>query len=211
MAFYPIFINIKDKPVLVVGGGSIACRKVQTLLEFGAFVRIVSPQVIPELRQLINEGNCQWRKKVYAKEDIEDAVLVFSCTEKEEINAQVALDAEAENRLINVADDPQKCSFIVPSIMRRGDLSIAVSTGGSSPMAARIIREELEEIYGDEIKVYLDLLRNWRERVKTNLPAEKRRQFWEKATEGQVLALIKKGQMQQAEEVMEKCFQSLSD
>lgn len=207
--YYPIFIDLENKPVLVIGGGAVACRKVQTLLTYGALVRIISPYIIDELKCLIDGKNCRWISKEYSEGDILDAVLVFSCTDQEEINARVAQDAGKLNRPVNVVDDPDKCSFIVPSILTRGDLSIAVSTGGSSPLAARLIRQELEEIYGDEMKDYLDLLRTWRPKIKKNLSPEKRKAFWEMATSGKILDYIKNGQVNQAKEVMENCFRSL--
>ena len=209
--YYPIYIDLEDKPVLVVGGGTVALRKVTTLLQHGALVRIVSPKLVPELYDLVDNNKCKWVAREYASEDIEDAILVFSCTEKESVNFEVAQDSKALKRLINAVDDPKNCTFIVPSIMKRGDLTIAVSTGGSSPMAARLIREELEDIYGDEMRIYLELLHNWRKKIKQYLPMNKRQEFWNRVTDGEVLGLIKQGQLDQAKEVMEDCFRLLSD
>ena len=207
--YYPIYMDIENKPVLVIGGGKVALRKVKTLLEYGAIVRIVSPKLIAELEQLLDGVRCIWIAKEYSTEDIKDAVLVFACTEKEEVNAKIAEDAKVNYRPINVVDDPDKCSFIVPSVLIRGDLSIAVSTGGSSPLVARKIREELEALYTEDMEIYLDLLRNWRQEVKEKLPATKRAQFWEQVTDGKVLQLIKDGRIEQAKEVMDNCFRSL--
>lgn len=208
-SYYPIFINIKDKPVLVVGGGMVAYRKVSTLLEYGAQVRIVSPKIIPELEERIDGVHCCWVSKEYSKEDIRDAVLVFSCTEKEAINIRVAEDANASQRLVNVIDDQEKCSFFVPAIMRQGDLTIAISTAGSSPLVASRIKKELSQLYGEEMEVYLNLLRFWRKEIKTHLPLEKRREFWEKVTNGQAWALIKAGELDKAGEEIQDCFRSL--
>lgn len=210
MSYYPIFIELFNKPVLVVGGGTVAYRKVKTLLEFGARVRVVSPQIIPALKEIADGKSCLWLPKEYSSEDIKDSVLIFSCTEKADVNARVACDAKLKEKLINVVDDPDNCTFIVPSILNRGDLSIAISTAGSSPMAARRIREELERIYGTEMEVYLGLLRAWRKEIKTNLPPEKRQLFWELVTDGEVLNHIKNGQLERAKEVIQACFRSLS-
>lgn len=207
--YYPIYVNLEAQPVLVVGGGRVAWRKVQTLLKHGAYVRVVSPELIPELEELVDEKTCFWLRKIYSAEDMQEAVLVFSCTEKEEINAQVARDAKVLRRQVNVVDDPEKCSFIVPSIMERGDLKIAVSTGGSSPLVARQVRAELEDLYGQEMAEYLALLKSWRRKVKDNLSPEKRNAFWNRITDGEVRGLVQDRQLREAEGVMEKCFQSL--
>lgn len=209
--YYPIFLDLKDKPVLVIGGGGVALRKVQTLLAHEARVYVVAPEINSELRALIDGKRCIWSSKPYDKEDIKDAVLIFSCTDQEEVNAQVARDAALACRPVNVADDPDKCGFIVPSIMERGDLSLAVSTGGSSPMVARQIRAELEGMYGEEMKEYLALLKSWRPRVKESLSPAKRRLFWERVTDGQVRSIIKAKRLAEAEGVVEACFRSLLD
>lgn len=209
MSYYPLYLDLENKTVLVVGGGAVACRKVETLLEYGAAVKIVSPRVTDGLEALIDQERCLWIARTYSPEDIHGSVLVFSCTEKEEINARVAGDAKTHNIPVNVVDDPDKCSFFVPSVLKRGDLSIAVSTTGSSPKVAGRIRRQLEEIYGNEMAVYLTLLRTWRREIKDRLPPEKRLLFWEKVTDGHVLEHIKNGQLDQAKEVIENCFRSL--
>jgi precorrin-2 dehydrogenase/sirohydrochlorin ferrochelatase len=207
--YYPIFMDIEAQSVLVVGGGSIALRKVQALLDHGAIVHIVSPQLIPELKVLINDKTCLWSEKEYSTEDIQEAILVFSCTEKEDVNAIVSRDAKNLHRPANIVDDPEKCSFIVPSIMEQGDLKIAVSTGGSSPIVARQVRAELQTLYGREMAEYLTLLKTWRNIVKLRLSPEKRSIFWDRATDGEVRGLIKAQHLTEAEGVVEKCFLSL--
>ncbi|TGE34452.1 bifunctional precorrin-2 dehydrogenase/sirohydrochlorin ferrochelatase [Desulfosporosinus sp. Sb-LF] len=209
--YYPIFMDLKAQPILVVGGGIVALRKVQTLLHHEAIVNIVSPRLIPELKELIDDKACFWLEKEYSAEDIQEAVLVFSCTEKEDVNAHVSFDAIAHHRPVNVVDDPEKCSFIVPSMMERGDLKIAVSTGGSSPIVARQVRVELENLYGHEMAEYLCLLKTWRNLAKSKLSLEKRGIFWNRATDGEVKELIKADRLAEAEGVVERCFLSLLD
>lgn len=209
--YYPIFIDLKGLPVLVVGGGSVALRKVQTLLHHQALVRIVSPRLVPELEELIDGKTCFWTEKEYSSADIQEAMLVFSCTEIESVNRQVSEDAKRSYRCVNVVDDPEKCSFIVPSIMEQGDLKIAVSTGGSSPIVARQVRAELEDLYGPEMAEYLALLKNWRPKAKSELLPEKRNVFWSRVTDGEVRDLIKAGHLIQAKGVVEQCFLSLLD
>jgi len=207
--FYPIYVEMQNKPVLVVGGGTVAFRKVKTLLDHGAIVRIVSPKLLPELEELVDFERCTWKEKEYTSDDLEDAILVFSCTEDEKVNGTVAKHTRDALRLINVVDDPEKCTFIVPSILERGDLSIAVSTGGSSPIVAHQIRAELEERYGDEYKEYLSLLKSFRKEVKSRLSTAQKEKFWDRVTDGEVLQLIQKGQLDHAKGVVENCFRSL--
>jgi len=207
--YYPVFLDLRNQDVLVVGGGSVAARKVRTLLEHEARVRVVSPQIVPELGELVDGERCSWVSREYADGDIQGAVIVFSCTEKEDVNAAVAEAAKTCGRPVNVVDDPEKCSFIVPSILERGDLCIAVSTGGASPMVARQIREELERIYGQELAEYIALLGAWRPLVKSSLPAEKRRLFWQRVTDGEVRHLVTQGRLAEAKGVIDACFRSL--
>lgn len=207
--YYPVFMDLENKSVLVVGGGKVAQRKVETLIAHSAKVRIVAPQLMPELLALVQAGKCLWEEREYEDGDIRDAVLIFSCTEKEEVNAQVALAAKTGQRPVNVVDDPDKCSFIVPSILERGDLTIAVSTAGSSPLVARQVRTEIGEVYGEEMAEYLALLKKWRAEIKQSLPPGKRREFWASVTDGRVRNLVEQGQMKVAEGVVEQCFRSL--
>jgi len=204
-------MDLEAQPVLVVGGGIVALRKVQTLLDHEAIVHIVSPQLVPDLKALINNHTCFWSEKEYSTDDIQEAILVFSCTEKEEVNAKVSSDANTHYRPVNVVDAPEKCRFIVPSIMEQGDLKIAVSTGGSSPIVARQVRAELQTHYGKEMAEYLTLLKTWRNIVKVSLSPEKRSIFWNRATDGEVRGLIKAQQLTEAKGVVEKCFLSLLD
>ena len=211
VVYYPLFMNLKDQWVLVVGGGAVAYRKVKTLLASQALVRVVSPGLISPLEMLIDDKRCFWSMKEYSLTDLGDVVLVFACTEKAEVNDRVAADAQAASRPVNVADNQEKCSFIVPSIFRQGDLSIAVSTGGASPLVARQIRKQLEEIYGDPMAAYLDLLKTWRPEIKRKLPEAKRQAFWEKVTDGVIWEMIKADRLEEAKGVIEQCFQSLLD
>ena len=204
--YYPLFMDLKDQRVLVVGGGTVAFRKVQTLLAHQALVHIVSPQLISQLRLLIDDKRCFWTQKEYCQADLKDAVLVFSCTEKVDVNARVAMDAKAAFRPVNVVDDPEKSSFIVPSLLERGDLSIAVSTGGASPIVARQIRADLEELYGDPMAEYLTLLKTWRLEIKSKLPELKRRVFWEKVTDGAILEMIKAKRLKESNSVSSHCW-----
>ena len=200
---------LTDKTALVIGGGRVATRRASTLISCGARVRIVSPELSCELRQLVDQGLCQWAQKGYDSTDLEGVSLVLACTDDEEVNRQVWDDATRRQTLVNVADRPELCSFFLPAVLHRDSLSIAVSTDGASPMAARLIREDLEKLVGDETAGFVKLMRAWRSRVLSDLPAESRERFWQRVVEGQIYELAKHGELSQAEEILSRLYEEL--
>lgn len=165
--FYPMFVDVEGRRCLVVGGGPVATEKATKLREHGAAIRLVSPQITDELRQMVDAGEIlEFHQREYRPEDLRNCFLVIAATNLEEVNRAVWDDAEAANLLCNVVDVPPLCNFIVPSIVRRGELALAVSTGGASPVVAAHIRRQLEETYGDEWEALVDLLRDLREELK---------------------------------------------
>ena len=187
----------------------MATRKVKGLLECGALVTVVSPTLTPELQELVGQSLCQWKEKTYDNTDLNEVMLVFACTGSREVNARISEDATKRQLLVNVADCPDLCSFYLPSVLRRGMLSIAVSTEGSSPLTARHIRENLEEQFDDAMGTYLELLQSWREKITTTLPPEKRLLFWQQASEEQIYELVKQNQLTQAEAILNVLYTSL--
>jgi precorrin-2 dehydrogenase/sirohydrochlorin ferrochelatase len=156
MRYYPVNLDITDRNCLVVGGGSVASRKVATLLSCGAAVTVVSPRVCDRLNQLAAEGAIRLNKRPYDRADLEGMFLVIGATDDEDVNRKVSRDAEAHRMLCNIADRPGICNFILPSIVRRGDLILTISTSGSSPAFAKKMRQCLESQFGEE---YADFLR----------------------------------------------------
>lgn len=148
--YYPIFLNIRGKKCLVVGGGEVALRKVKALLEHGANVQVVSPVLCTELSQLAKDGAVQAHQRSYKAEDLQDALIAVVATDNAKTNEGVAAEARRRGVLVNVVDDPQHSDFIVPSYFRRGDVTIAVSTSGRSPALARKIRSQLEKDFEPE-------------------------------------------------------------
>ena len=142
--YYPLLLNIQGKKCLVVGGGEVALRKAQMLVEYGAIVEIVSPSLCPELKELVKNGAVRAAIKDYGPGDLDDALLVVAATDNASINEKVAAEARKTGILVNVADKPDISDFIVPSYFRHGDIIVAVSTSGKSPALARKIRAELE-------------------------------------------------------------------
>lgn len=165
--FYPMFVDLEGRRCLVVGGGPVATEKVEKLLDHGAVVRLVSPELTPELAALVGSGDiAEHRARPYRPEDLEDCFLVIAATNLDAINRMVWQDAEARDMVCNVVDVPALCNFIVPSIVRRGELALAISTGGASPVVAKHIRRRLDETFGPEWEALVELLRDVREELK---------------------------------------------
>jgi len=156
MRYYPVSLDIKNRKCLVVGGGGVGTRKVMTLLDCGAKVTVVSPDVRENLLELSDSGLIILEKRPYRETDLAGMFLVIGTTDDEELNRQISIDAEKLNVLCNIADRPKVCNFILPSIVNRGDLTISISTSGKSPALAKRLRIELEEQFGNE---YAELLR----------------------------------------------------
>ncbi len=148
--YYPIFMNIGGKKCVVVGGGEVALRKVKTLLEHGASVKVISPDLCSKLGQLAESGEISVLQRSYRAGDLQDAVIAIVATDDSNTNLEVVKEAQRRAVLVNVVDDAESSDFIVPSCMRRGDVTIAISTAGRSPALARKIRTRLEKDFGDE-------------------------------------------------------------
>ncbi|MCL6561121.1 MAG: bifunctional precorrin-2 dehydrogenase/sirohydrochlorin ferrochelatase, partial [Firmicutes bacterium] len=167
---YPAFIKLQGERCVVIGGGKVAARKVGSLLECGARVTVISPAVVEEIAAWANAGIIEWVKRCFEKGDTEGAFLVVSATDDREVNNAVALECKAKHILLNVVDQPEFCSFHVPSVIRRGPLAIAVSTGGKSPLLARKIREKLEEAVPPAFGEFLEYLGAVRSKVIAEYP-----------------------------------------
>lgn len=142
--YYPLFLDISGKECLVIGGGAVAERKVMMLLKFNASVRVVSPHVTKKLRRLAESGRIDLVLREYRSGDHTHAAVIFACTDLRETNRLVREDAAARGIPVNVVDRPEECDFIVPSIVKKGDVTIAISTSGVLPMASKKIRQAIE-------------------------------------------------------------------
>ena len=158
MRYYPVNLDIQNRKCLVVGGGSVSTRKVMTLLECGAIITVVSPDVSEELLELAKKKMIELKKRHYEASDINGIFLVIGATDNEELNWQINKDAELQYKLCNIADRPEACNFILPSIVNRGNLVIAVSTSGKSPAFAKKMRQDLEKQFGEEYDEFLQLM-----------------------------------------------------
>ena len=158
MKYYPIHLDIKNRNCLIVGGGAVGTRKVNTLLECGAHVTVISPDPTPHLTQLASKGSITLKKRAYRSDDLAGMFLVIGATDDETLNLQISEDAERAQILCNIADRPEVCNFILPSIVRQGDLVITISTSGKSPALAKHLRQKLETQFGREYADFLALM-----------------------------------------------------
>jgi precorrin-2 dehydrogenase/sirohydrochlorin ferrochelatase len=165
MCYYPVNLDVQDKDCLVVGGGSVGERKVRTLLECGARVTVVTILATEGLHTLASEGRIDLKTRGYKPSDVEGTFLVIGATDSEEINEKISEDAARRGLLVNIADRPAACNFVLPAIVRQGALLIAISTSNKSPAVARRIRQNLEEEFGPEYAVLLNLMGAIRQRL----------------------------------------------
>jgi precorrin-2 dehydrogenase/sirohydrochlorin ferrochelatase len=171
--YYPIFLNLKKKKCVVVGGGKIAERKVLSLLKANADVTVISPSLTERLKKESSCGKINHISREYRKGDLKNAFLVIAATASDDINKRVSENA---TNLINVVDTPSMCNFIVPSVIRRGLLTIAISTSGVSPALSKTIRKEIERLYGPAFGRYLGALKKIREKAMIEIKDKKKRE-----------------------------------
>jgi len=197
-SYYPVSLSISGKRCLVFGGGQVALRKVKMLLDFGAEVDVVSPELCHELALLVNSGKISVLPRGYQPGDLEGTFIAIAATDDKNINEEISIEGRERGVLVNVVDVPELCDFIVPSYVKRGDLTLAISTGGASPALARKLRTRLEKEFGEE---YTALTR-----IVGEVRAEMRRQgvrvdgdAWQEALDiDSILALLKQGRKQEA-------------
>jgi precorrin-2 dehydrogenase/sirohydrochlorin ferrochelatase len=205
MRYYPIQLDIRNRPCLVVGGGAVGTRKVNGLLACRARVTVVSREATDELKDAAAKGRITLRLGEYADSDMEGMFLVVGATDDEELNRRVSADAEGRRVLCNIADRPAECSFILPAVIARGDLVITVSTSGKSPALAKKLRLSLGRQFGEEYAVLLDLLGAIRKRLLAEAHApEAHKPLFEKIVDSDILELIRDGRMQAVDLLLER-------
>lgn len=162
---FPIFLKLESRPCLVVGAGVVAEGKIQGLLAERASVKVVAPDATPQIRQWASAGVIEWHQREFESTDLEGKFLVIVATSSRDVNTRVFTEAHAKGILCNAVDDPPNCDFYYPAVVRRGDLQIAISTGGHSPALAQRIRQELEQQFGPEYESWLAELGKQREEL----------------------------------------------
>lgn len=202
MRYYPICLDLQNRPVLVVGGGIIAEGKALQLVEARANVHLVSPTLTAALREKVDEGIITYRRGEFAATDLEGKALVISATNLPAVNESVAQAAQARGMLCNVVDQPALCNFITPSLLTRGDLQIAISSSGKSPTVAQRVKREISEIIGPEYETLLAVTAELRAEVKqTFSDFNSRRDFLKLFVESEALDLIRAGKIEEAREL----------
>jgi len=203
LTYYPALLDLAGRLVLLVGGGAVATRKLAALLQAGARVRLVSPELAPETEaQVIQEG-VEFFQRGFEPHDLDGAWLVVCATDDEALNRAVAAAAEAARVFVNVVDVPPLCSFIVPAVVRRGELTVAVSTGGASPAAARRLRQSLEGQFGPEWGVYLAILRAARQKLTAlGRPADQNRPLFYELVDSELMQRVTGGDAAGVDEVL---------
>ena len=152
--YYPVYLDLDGKPCVIIGGGEVAWRKVRGLLECRASLTVISPSVTPGIRERAETGELQWSAREYMEGDLKGAFLAIAATDRRLVNEAIANEAARNNVVLNVVDDPSLCTFIAPAVVRQGEVTVALSTGGASPALARKLRESLE---ASDVLQYADL------------------------------------------------------
>jgi precorrin-2 dehydrogenase/sirohydrochlorin ferrochelatase len=197
MKYYPVNLNIEGRKCLVVGGGPVAFRKARMLMECGAQVTVVSMDFCDDFQQITDTSSISLEQRTYFPSDLDGKFLVIGATDDTELNRRISADAEKKNMLCNIADVPEICNFILPSVIRRGDLVVSVSTSGKSPAFAKHLRKELETTFGDEYARFLALMGAIRKKLlQTEHAPESHKPLFERLIHSELLEMIKKDQIE---------------
>jgi len=201
MTDYPICLNNLHRALcIVVGGGNVAERKVHSLLAAGAAVRVISPELTKTLQAWADQGRIQHVQCAYRLGDLEGAFLAFAATDDHEVNRAISTEAQSRQLLVNVVNDPDLGNFTVPAVVRRGSLTISISTEGQSPALAAHLRQRIEQFIGPEYAHLLEIMSELRDQAMDACPTDRRRDLWYQLIESDILDLLRQGMIQEAHE-----------
>jgi len=201
--YYPIFLDIEDRSVVIIGGGNVCARKAETMMNYGAKVTIVSPEFTEEIERWGDEGKLTMRRKRYDEADLDGANIVIASTDDTPTNERIAADCRRRCIPVNVVDVTPLCEFIVPAIIDKGSVTIAVSTGGKSPALARTLKEDLQRMIGPEYAEVNDVLGTLRESAKRVLPTDvDRKRFFDGIIARGILDMLREGRRREAYRVI---------
>jgi len=203
--YYPVYIELRDQPCVVIGGGKIAEGKVEGLLAVEAKVTVIAPELTSHLHDLTEKKRITYIPRKYQSGDLTGAFLVICATDQAEINHQVWQEATANRQLVNVVDDTPRCNFIAPSILRKGDLTIAISTSGKAPALAVRLKERFQRELGPEYERFLELAGELREPLAQHIPDfETRKALWYELVDSDILDVLARGDKSSAREIISK-------
>ena len=203
--YYPIYIEMHDQPCVVIGGGQIAEGKVDGLLAAKANVTVISPELTSHLHDLVNQKQIKYVARAYQAGDLTGMFMVICATDQAEINHQVWQEATANHQLVNVVDDTPRCNFIAPSILRKGDLTIAISTSGRAPALAVRLKERLQRELGPEYERFLELAGELREPLARHIPDfETRKALWYELVDSEILDVLAYGDEDKARKIISR-------
>ena len=201
--YYPIYLDIEDRPVLIIGGGEVCARKAETMLKYGGRVTVVSPAFTNDIEQWAADGKLTLRRKKYEEADLDGAAIVIASTDDPCINARIARDCRRRKIPVNVVDVTHLCEFIVPAIIESGSIQVAISTGGKSPALARTLKEDLRRAIGDEYAEVNDVLGTLRPGAKKVLPTDvDRKRFFDGIIAAGILDMLREGRRAEAYETI---------
>lgn len=178
LSYYPVYLNLTERHVLLIGAGTIALQKLSALLEAGAKIHVVAPTALPEIAALARDGKITWSKRSYRTSDLKNISLVIAATDNKRLQQQISKESRARQIWSNVVDVPPLCDFIAPAIVRRGNIQIAISTGGAAPALAKYLRKRLEQSVGPELEAFVTMAQELRPSI-LKLDKEKRMALWE--------------------------------
>ena len=208
MDYLPIFVKLDNKRCLLVGGGKVAARKLTLLTQASAQVTVVATEFCDEIVELSQQHSIELIQDTFHSKYLTDVDLVFAATDDEQVNSDIYQLASARNLFVNVVDDQSKCSFIMPSIVDRGPVTIAIGTGGKAPVLARLLRGKIESVIPHSYGKLAELAARYRQRVKQLLPSgTSRKNFWEQVFEGSIGQKVLTGSSGSVERELESLLQ----
>lgn len=203
--YYPVYIQLQGQPCVVIGGGKIAEGKVEGLLAVQAKVTVIAPKITARLHDLVQEKQITYLGREYQTGDLTGAFMVICATDRTEINQAVWQEAAANRQLVNVVDDTPRCNFIAPSILRKGDLTIAISTSGKAPALAVRLKERFQRELGPEYARFLELAGDLREPLAQHIPDfETRKALWYELLDSDILDVLARGDETLAREIISR-------
>ena len=205
MGYYPVLLQLNDKIALVVGGGNVAQRKVETLLSCGASIHIISKVLTDKLKELIDSNEVRLLGEEMREEFLRDVFIVIAATDDKELNSRVSEIARNRGLLVNAVDQPADCNFIVPAIIRKGDLLIAISTSGKSPALAKKIRKEINGQFGNEYDIFLNLMGSVRKEIlEMGFSQQENSRIFHEIVDGGIIEALAKNDLDKVESSLER-------